>query len=117
MEEETMKRLNDSYYFAAPVSTVTDLPNPPPEAQNYETVFCWVQSEEWLLYKWTHETPQWTEMVPPERKRDKLLKQLKDLQQHKDREFAHGEADCLLLELIDDEEITEAFNLIEKWYA
>ena len=34
-----------------------------------------------------------------------------------DPEAAHGEADDLLLELIDDEEIANAYNAIEKWYA
>jgi hypothetical protein len=29
----------------------------------------------------------------------------------------HEEADNLLLEYIDDQDITEAFNAIEKWYS
>lgn len=34
-----------------------------------------------------------------------------------DGETAHIEADELLLRYINDKEITEAFNNIEKWYA
>jgi hypothetical protein len=34
-----------------------------------------------------------------------------------DPESNHSEADCLLLELIDDAAITKAFNAIRKWYS
>ena len=34
-----------------------------------------------------------------------------------DPETYHVEADRLLLELINDQEISEAFDAIEKWYA
>jgi hypothetical protein len=36
---------------------------------------------------------------------------------HIDPEAAHIKADELLLEYINDPEITEAFNKIERWYA
>lgn len=35
----------------------------------------------------------------------------------KDPEYAHPEADKLLLEYIDDKEITFAFEGVRKWYA
>lgn len=35
----------------------------------------------------------------------------------KDPEYAHTQADALLLELIDNPEITRAFNHIQKWYS
>ena len=34
-----------------------------------------------------------------------------------DEEIAHVKADEALLEFINDPEITEAFDAIEKWYA
>lgn len=34
-----------------------------------------------------------------------------------DPESAHGEADGLLLNYINDPAVTEAFNSVEKWYA
>jgi len=34
-----------------------------------------------------------------------------------DPEAAHSDADDILLELIDDEEIVEAYGKIKKWYA
>ena len=52
-------------------------------------------------------------------KRDEILKSLKDIKNKKtdDLEIDHVEADTLLLELIDDEEITDAFWAIDKWYS
>ncbi len=47
----------------------------------------------------------------------KLIEYLKELKNHCDTESAHIEADNLLLEYICDDEITEAFKDIEKWYA
>ena len=35
----------------------------------------------------------------------------------RDAEEDHGRADDILLELLNDPEVTEAFNEIEKWYA
>lgn len=49
--------------------------------------------------------------------RDELLQQLRKLAQDPDRESAHSKADDLLLEYIDDEEISEAFNSQEMWAA
>jgi hypothetical protein len=58
-------------------------------------------------------------------KRDRILKELLEMYQWKnekgvrvrDLESDHRRADDLLLEFIADEEITSAFNNIEKWYA
>ena len=36
---------------------------------------------------------------------------------HLDQEMAHVDADDALLEFIGDEDITRAWNAIEKWYA
>jgi hypothetical protein len=48
--------------------------------------------------------------------RDDALKRLRELELG-DPEDAHIEADKILLDLIDDPEITEAFEAIGKWYA
>lgn len=44
------------------------------------------------------------------------LKELLDLSK-KDPEDAHGQADEYLLKFINDSEITDLFNKLEKWYA
>lgn len=49
--------------------------------------------------------------------RARLLKKLEECRQSGDREIAHCEADDALLEFINDDEVTEAFGRIEKWYA
>lgn len=50
--------------------------------------------------------------------RDELLRRLTELGQPPvDPERAHGEADDALLEFINDLEIAQAYNAIEKWYA
>jgi len=49
--------------------------------------------------------------------RGRLLARLKECQQNGDHESAHCEADDALLEFINDDEVTKAFNAIEKWYA
>lgn len=49
--------------------------------------------------------------------KEELIKKLFDLTFYYDLEKAHIEADILLLEYINDEEITKAFNDIDKWYA
>ena len=49
--------------------------------------------------------------------KEELIKKLFDLTCYYDLEKAHIEADILLLEYINDEEITKAFNDIDKWYA
>lgn len=50
--------------------------------------------------------------------KDELLVKLKALHgDDLDSEAAHIEADEWLLEYINDAEISEAYNEIEKWYA
>jgi Glu-tRNA(Gln) amidotransferase subunit E-like FAD-binding protein len=49
--------------------------------------------------------------------REELIRILKELANNDDFEIAHSAADSLLLSYIDDEEITEAFDNIGKWYA
>ena len=49
--------------------------------------------------------------------KEELIKKLFDLTCYYDLEKAHIKADILLLEYINDEEITKAFNDIDKWYA
>jgi hypothetical protein len=49
--------------------------------------------------------------------KEQLLIALKNLSNNNDCEEAHVEADGLLLEYINDAEITKAFQQIEKWYA
>lgn len=47
-----------------------------------------------------------------------LLEQLKSIHaQSRDPEGDHVNADQLLLDYINDPEITQAFELIDKWYA
>ena len=47
-----------------------------------------------------------------------LIEKLRKIQEDTwDKEKNHGEADDLLLAYIGDEDITDAFNDIEKWYA
>lgn len=45
-----------------------------------------------------------------------LLKKLEVISLH-DKEVAHGEADDALIEYINDPEIKDAYEAIEKWYA
>lgn len=49
--------------------------------------------------------------------REELLRELRALEDEPDEERAHVKADELLLKYIDDEEISEAFDEINKWYA
>ena len=49
--------------------------------------------------------------------RDVALARLKELARVKDPEFAHHGADMILLRLLNDDEITEAFIDITRWYA
>ena len=46
---------------------------------------------------------------------DRLLKKLG--LEYGDREVTHAKMDELLLEYINDKEITDAFNKVGKWYA
>lgn len=63
-------------------------------------------------------------MTTKKQKRDEILKQLKAMtppatgyRWDRDPESDHSKADDLLLELIDDAEIKQAFDDIDKWYA
>jgi hypothetical protein len=49
--------------------------------------------------------------------KQKLLEALKDCLRYADAEQAHSDADELLLRFINDNEITEAFEKIPKYYA
>lgn len=49
--------------------------------------------------------------------KEELIKKLNELAKHHDPESAHGDADDLLLLFINDPEITDAYETIEKWYA
>ena len=50
--------------------------------------------------------------------KEELITELKTIKDNNsDIEQGHGEADQLLLEYINDEDIASAFNDIEKWYA
>lgn len=46
-----------------------------------------------------------------------LIEKLKLLVRIGDPEAAHGNADDLLIEYINDLEVKDAFDEIEKWYA
>lgn len=48
---------------------------------------------------------------------DELVAKLEELQSSDDPEDAHGSADYLLIEFINNERVTEAFGAIKKWYA
>ena len=51
--------------------------------------------------------------------KEELLEKLKsiDIEHNGDTETAHIKADEALLEYINDKEIIEAYNQIDKWYA
>lgn len=49
--------------------------------------------------------------------KQELLEKLEELHDGWDHEANHSIADKLLLEFINDPEVTEAFDKIEKWYA
>ena len=49
--------------------------------------------------------------------KEELISGLKAIKDKFDTEEGHVEADQLLLEYINDEDIASAFNDIEKWYA
>lgn len=49
--------------------------------------------------------------------REELLVELRTLHGPQDPESAHEQADDLLLEYINDPEVTAAFEAIKKWYA
>ena len=49
--------------------------------------------------------------------KEELIKKLKEQQLNSDTEMAHSIADDLLIEYVNDKEIEEAFDSIDKWYA
>ena len=49
--------------------------------------------------------------------KDELIEKLKELSKIGDTEMAHHDADDLLISYINDEEISEAYGNIGKWYA
>ena len=49
--------------------------------------------------------------------RDELLAALWELAGEGDYERGHARADSLLLEFINDHDVTEAYDKIGKWYA
>ena len=56
----------------------------------------------------------------PDERRDLVLAELrsmKDVGELRDAEMDHARADELLLQLLADPEIREAFDEIRKWYA
>lgn len=53
----------------------------------------------------------------PKLTKDELLERLRECAQDSDREAAHGAADEALLDYIDDFEITDTYNEVDKWYA
>lgn len=49
--------------------------------------------------------------------KEELIKILTDLASNDDQEYAHIEADLVLLQFINDYEVSKAFRKIDKWYA
>lgn len=49
--------------------------------------------------------------------KEELISSLKKLAELDDTERAHSDADELLLKYINDADIENAYNNIEKWYA
>ena len=49
--------------------------------------------------------------------KQELLEKLAEYARSGDEEVAHLKADEALLDYIDDREIKDAFNKIDKWYA
>jgi hypothetical protein len=49
--------------------------------------------------------------------KEELLAKLRECQKGGDIEDDHYEADQALLEFINDKDVTEAYEAIEKWYA
>jgi hypothetical protein len=57
-----------------------------------------------------------TENINSKLTKEELIKQLKDLEGG-DQETSHIKADELLIEFINDPEVTDAFECIDKWYS
>lgn len=49
--------------------------------------------------------------------KQELLDILKECQENRSTEEAHGDADDALIEFINDSEIAEAYSKVHKWYA
>jgi len=49
--------------------------------------------------------------------KEELIAKLKECAANGDLEVAHWDADQLLLEYINDQDITEAYRDVGKWYA
>jgi hypothetical protein len=49
--------------------------------------------------------------------RDELLDRLRELAGDGDKERAHSRADKALIEYLDDAEIAEAYDVLERWCA
>lgn len=49
--------------------------------------------------------------------KEELIAKLRELPVSLDREAAHEKADALLVEYINDAEVADAYNALEKWYA
>lgn len=49
--------------------------------------------------------------------KSELIAKLEKIKENSDTEVAHADADEALLEFINDAEIREAYEKIEKWYA
>jgi hypothetical protein len=49
--------------------------------------------------------------------KEELVDRLRELEHHLDPESAHSTADNLLLEFINDKDVAEAYENIDKWYA
>lgn len=61
---------------------------------------------------------QWGEIISLNKlTKEELIKRLKLLSESNDIEYAHAEADSLLLKYINDQEIAEAYHAIDKVYA
>jgi hypothetical protein len=49
--------------------------------------------------------------------KEELIKKLKEFAENDDYEMAHAEADDLLVLYLNDEEITDAYDSVGKWYS
>ena len=49
--------------------------------------------------------------------REELIEKLQSLEEDTDFELTHQEADELLIQYINDPEVTEAYDALLKWYA
>jgi len=49
--------------------------------------------------------------------KEEALAKLRGLHGHDDVEHAHSVADDVLLDLIDDDEIRDAYEAVPKWYS